>query len=276
MPISISAVTATLNRRDYLPRCIESVASQEYLNKEHVIIDGGSTDGTVELLQEYSARYSHLRFISEKDNGLSDAFNKGLTLASGDAIGVIGDDDYYEPGAFEVVARAFAENPDAGLVVGGCRFFRNDGSTERIAPARYTNRRDLIECWRHWGKRVSIAAPSTFIRREVIEDVGGFDTADRYAMDYRHWIKITEKHSIVTIPQVLANFRSDIGTISHTLHEKQWRETLAISRQYWKTNGEREYRRLVISFLLYCGLRRGKRILKPLIKPAVKLCRRKA
>src|ERR1041384_4730057 len=104
MTLKISVVTATLNRREFLPRCIEGVARQSHPDKEHVIIDGGSTDGTVEFLKSVAEKYPHIKWISEKDNGVSSALNKGLALASGDIIGVNGDDDFYKPGTFDIIA----------------------------------------------------------------------------------------------------------------------------------------------------------------------------
>ena len=254
----VSAVTATRNRAALLPRCLDSVAAQTYPHKEHVVIDGASTDGTPQLLKEYGRIRPYCVWVSEPDRGLSDAFNKGLALASGDCIGVIGDDDWYEPGAFEIVAELFARNPQAGLVAGACNFVRSDGSLLWTQPARFSNRRDLVECWKHWGRAVSIPAPSTWIRREVIEAVGGFDERDKFAMDYRHWIKITERFSVVTTDAVLANFRYDAGTISHSQSRRQRAETFRISREYWGAPRSREYLRFWFSFLRFSLLEMAK------------------
>src|SRR5712692_7643250 len=143
MRSKISILTATLNRKDFLPRCIEGVAGQSYPHKEHLVIDGGSTDGTVELIKSYAQKYSHIRWISEKDNGISSALNKGLTMATGDIIGVCGDDDFYEPGAFEMVAAEFDQNPSVGLVSGNCENIRNDGTAWGTLKSSFTNRQDL-------------------------------------------------------------------------------------------------------------------------------------
>lgn len=263
-PFKISAVTATRNRVALLPRCMGSVASQSHVPKEHVVIDGGSTDGTKELLETAAAARTDLRWISEPDRGLSDAFNKGLALAAGDCIGVIGDDDWYEPGAFEIVAALFAQNPEAGIIVGACNHIRNDGSVFWTQPARFTNRRQLIQCWKYWGHAVSLPAVSTFIRREVIEAVGGFDEADKYAMDYRHWIKITEKFPVVTTEKVLSNFRCDAGTISFSQQDKQWRETVAISRAYWGTGLARLG--MALSYAPYAAVFGVKSALRPFVR----------
>ena len=247
----ISVVTATLNRRDFLPRCLESVAAQDYPHKEHVIIDGGSTDGTVDLLRKYAETHPHVRWISEKDDGLSQALNKGLALASGDAVGVLGDDDYYLPGALTQVAAEFAAHPDAGLVSGGCDQVHNDGSLWLTLRACFTSRDELIQCWRFWGRPVMLPAPSTFIARTALDAVGGFEERDKYAMDYRHWIKLTEKFSVRTLNRTLAVFRCGEGTISFSANRRQWAETLSASRDYWGRPLSRPWLRFFGSYLRF-------------------------
>jgi glycosyltransferase involved in cell wall biosynthesis len=249
MKPKISIVTATLNRKDYLPRCIEGVAGQSYPHKEHLIIDGGSTDGAVELLKSYAEKYPHLRWISEKDNGISSALNKGLTMATGDIIGVNGDDDFYLPGAFEIVAEEFEQNPSVGVVSGNCEIIHNDGTVALGWKTGFTNRRELIEFWKHWGKSVFLPAPSTFFRKEVVDAVGGFDEADRFAMDYHHWIKITEKFRVKTTASVLARFRHDEGSISFSRGQEQLAEMHGISRQHWGSIFDPDFYRLSFSYL---------------------------
>ena len=266
MALKISVVTATLNRKDYLPRCIEGVASQSYPHKEHVIIDGGSNDGAVELLKTYAETYPHIKWISEPDNGISSALNKGLAIATGDIFGVNGDDDFYEPDAFATVAREFESDPLVGVVSGGCDHIRNDGSVWLSLKAGFTNRGDLIEYWKNWGGSSFLPAPSTFICREVIETVGGFEEADRYAMDYHHWIKITERFSVKTVDKVLAKFRADQGTVSYSQHVKQRAEMHRISKRYWGSKLSLQYYERALSWFMtdkwWPLIRRGKESFK--------------
>lgn len=233
MSFKLTAVTATFNRKEFLPRCLDSVTKQPYADKEHIVIDGASTDGTRELLANYAEQHPHVKWISEPDRGISDALNKGLAMATGDAIGIIGDDDFYLADVFGLIADEFARHQTAGIVSGHCDVMNNDGEIIKTEKAGFTTRRDLIECWRCWGRSVMLPAPSSFIRRQVIETVGGFDEADRYAMDYRHWIKITERFPVQIIDRTLAAFRHDDGTTSFSYNRQQLEETLAISRQYW-------------------------------------------
>ena len=233
MSFKLSIITATRNRKEFLPRCLDSVTGQSYASKEHIVIDGGSSDGTRELLASYAEQHPHLKWISEPDRGISHAFNKGLAMATGDAIGVIGDDDFYEADVFSLIAEEFTRHPEAGIVSGHCRVINNEDQTISTERAAFTTRRDLIECWRCWGQGVMLPAPSSFIRRQVIEAVGGFDETDRFAMDYRHWIKITERFPVRILDRTLASFRHDAGTTSFSNNRQQWEETLAISKQYW-------------------------------------------
>lgn len=233
MSFKLSVITATRNRKEFLPRCLDSVTGQSYADKEHIVIDGGSSDGSRELLASYAEQHPHLKWISEPDRGISHAFNKGLAMATGDAIGVIGDDDFYEAGVFSLIAGEFTRHPEAGIVSGHCRVINNDDQVISTERAAFTTRRDLIECWRCWGRGVMLPAPSSFIRRQVVEAVGGFDEADRYAMDYRHWIKITERFPVRILDRTVASFRHDAGTTSFSNNRQQWEETLAISKQYW-------------------------------------------
>lgn len=244
----LSIITATYNREKYLRRCIESVAQQPYADKEHVIVDGGSSDGTVEVLRDCAVRYPHIRWMSEPDRGISDALNKGLALMTGEVFNVIGDDDFFEPDVFGAVARAFDEHPEAGVIAGNCAVVRNDDTVAMVHRASFTSRRNLIAFWDHWERDVVLPAASTFVRRAVVDRVGGFDPVDRYAMDYHHWIRITEHFAVHTIDRTLATFRYGEGTVSHTQSRPQFDETLAISRRYWGSKGSRDYLEMFVSY----------------------------
>jgi len=265
MKPKISIVTATLNRKDYLPRCIEGVAGQSYPYKEHLIIDGGSTDGTVDLLKSYEEKYPHIRWISEKDNGISSALNKGLALATGDIIGVNGDDDFYEPCVFEIVAAEFERDASVGVVSGNCNEIRNDGTIVFTIKAGFTNRRHVIEYWKYWGPSSLLPAPSTFFRKEVVDVVGGFEEADRYSMDYHHWIKITEKFNVKTVDKVFANFRCDQGTVTFSRSKEQLAEVRAISKRYWGSKAGFSYYRMAFSYFEHHTLSPFLAPLKPII-----------
>ncbi len=167
----VSIITAILNDVKYLEECIQSVSNQSYPYIEHIIADGGSTDGTVDILSRYQAKYpDRVRFISEPDKGSGDATNKAFRMARGQIIGVIGSDDMYEPGAIQIVVEFFRANPDAYFVFGGCNHINEKGEV----IARFPNTRDFnldeiikVGCY--------VPTTSSFYRREVVEKVGVFD-----------------------------------------------------------------------------------------------------
>ena len=136
MPPTISIVTPCLNAAATIGRTLDSVASQGYLGVEHVVVDGGSTDGTLELL----AQFPEVKVISEPDEGLSDAVNKGIALASGELVGWLNADDWYLPGALAAVAVAAEANPGAEWFTGGCPIV--DGTGRQI-PGGVTPLKEL-------------------------------------------------------------------------------------------------------------------------------------
>ncbi len=172
----LSIITPTFNRAAYIREALESVLAQDYPEFEHIIVDGGSSDGTLEILQQYP----HLRWISEPDNGMYDAINKGIHLAKGDVIGLLNSDDLYEPKVFAEVMRRFDEKPDLEAVVGGADVFRGPFRERRIVR---TN--TWIEPEEQWFRLIE-GAPVTnawFFRRQVFERVGSFDARYRYSAD---------------------------------------------------------------------------------------------
>lgn len=120
----ISVVTPSFNQAQYIEKTIQSVIQQDYPNFEHIVIDGGSTDGTIEILK----KYAHLKWISEKDRGQSDALNKGLKSADGEIIAWIDSDDWYEQDTFSAVARFFLGNQDKNVVMGDCNLVDEHGN----------------------------------------------------------------------------------------------------------------------------------------------------
>src|SRR5690349_10977185 len=113
----ISIVTPTLQRATFLERTLRSIRAQTYPSVEHIVVDGGSTDGTLPLLEQYASTYN-MRWLSEPDGGIYDAINKGMRMATGDILAYLNSDDLYFPWTVDVVMRAFEEHPEADLVYG--------------------------------------------------------------------------------------------------------------------------------------------------------------
>lgn len=184
----ISVVSPSFNQAGFIHRTIDSVAEQTYPDKQHVIVDGVSTDGSVDIIRKAARTHRHLTAIVEPDRGQSDAINKGFRQCDGDILGWLNTDDFYhDPGVFERVARAFADNPDADVIYG--RGWRLAPSGERIREA-WINR-DLRSPWDFW-KSMGILQPSLFFRRRVFDSVGGLKDEYGLQLDYDYWIRIAK------------------------------------------------------------------------------------
>lgn len=231
--MKFSIVTPTLNREHYLRECIESVFAQDYENVEHVIVDGGSTDGTVSMLRALNARYGNrIRWISEPDRGISDGVNKGFQLATGDIINWIGSDDKLAEGALVTVAKYFHEHPAVRWVYGSYDMIdRNGDFLKRRTPSDFNYRRFLRSGY--------ICGPSLFIRSELVRDAGPIREDLLYAMDFDWCLRmagISEPHKL---DSVLTYFRWHPGSVSMGQRMVQLDEGLAISLGYARNGSER-------------------------------------
>jgi glycosyltransferase involved in cell wall biosynthesis len=124
----ISIVTPIYNGRSYIEACIRSVIDQNCPEVEHILVDGGSTDGTVEIIREYAAQFPHIRWVSEKDRGQSDAMNKGIAMARGEILGILNVDDTYEPGVLNRILPLMKSLPSPAFLVGNCNVLDHDGN----------------------------------------------------------------------------------------------------------------------------------------------------
>lgn len=204
MKTKISIITITLNAEKTLEKCINSVLSQNYTNLEHIIIDGKSKDKTIEIIIQYSKNHNHVKWISEPDNGISDAFNKGVKLATGDLIGIINADDWFEPNVFQDIIN-FHEKHKHSIICG-----------------------DLLMHYKHYQRKLcsnpkklrnqmSIMHPTVFIPRQVYCIVGTYRLDRRIAMDYDLLLRamIVHKIDFVYIDKCISNM--SIGGISNNI-----------------------------------------------------------
>jgi glycosyltransferase involved in cell wall biosynthesis len=198
----ISIVTACLNRAGHIARAIDSVLAQAYPAVEHIVVDGGSTDGTLTVLQ----RFRHLRVVSERDRNLYDAINKGLGLARGEVVGLLNSDDMYPPGAFAAAAEALRD-PLVEMTIGGAEFITVAGE-EQTLLRRLTGQRatGLLEA-NAIGNVTMIN--SCFYRRSLLSRVGPFDIRFPICADKDFWMRLVlarPAHRIV--PAVLYQYVS--------------------------------------------------------------------
>jgi glycosyltransferase involved in cell wall biosynthesis len=229
----ITIVTPCLNAAGTLEECLASVRAQGYSDVEHIVVDGGSTDGTLELLREFDG----LRWISEPDDGRPDAANKGVRMASGDVIGFLNADDRYEPGALQAVGEAFARDQHAVWATGYCRIIDGDGREIRAAVTRYKN--FLL---RHFSfplylTQNFVSDPATFVRRAALDEVGLLDNRYRISHDYDLWLRVARRWEPIVLQRYLSSFRMVEGTLSMAGFESQFREHEEVARL--RGNGHR-------------------------------------
>ena len=222
--MKFSIITITFNSRQHLAETIESVLLQDQTDFEYVIVDGGSTDGTLEIIREYAAADPRIRWISEPDDGIADAFNKGLRMARGEIVGILNSDDYYLTWALASVAEASRTHPDCDIFHGD--MLRLDGETAlfRLVPA-------VVE--RSIWHEMPLNHPATFVTRRAYERVGGFDATIRIAMDYDMMLRLYKSGCrFYHIPHPLAAMR--YGGASDNKHLVGLREvrTIAIREGY--------------------------------------------
>lgn len=230
----ISVITPSLNSGAYLEHAIRSVREQRYPNFEHIVVDGGSEDRTVDVLK----RYPHLKWVSEADKGQSDAMNKGFELSSGEIIVYLNADDYFKPGAFEAVA---SEMSDASkFVVGQVEVLKPGGQGFLNDP-----KVELAQMLRWWQPNAyCYNSAGYFYDREIQEQVGGFSVEDHLTMDYEFLIKARQVTAFKKISKVLACFRLFPGTKTHENSEQE-RITFARFDDYLELVEEPERKKIL-------------------------------
>jgi glycosyltransferase involved in cell wall biosynthesis len=194
----VSIVTPSYNQASFLETTIRSVLEQDYPSLEYFVMDGGSTDGSVELIRKYADRLSG--WVSEKDRGQGDAINKGLIGAKGQIVAWLNSDDYYLPKAISSAVKVFEQNPDAALVYGDMQAVDQNGQTLNVLRYSQYSLEDLL-CFQIIGQ------PAVFFRKEAYEQAGGLDVSFHYMLDHLLWIRIARESKIVYVPQTWAAAR---------------------------------------------------------------------
>lgn len=244
MPLlpKISIVTPSFNQGKFIEQTIESVLDQKYPNLEYIIIDGGSTDETVDIIKKYQGHLAY--WVSEKDDGQSEAINKGLALATGDVVNWLNSDDFYEPGALHVVAEAF-QDQNVNVVCGRSRIFYNNHSEERISKGTDVYNWNLAKTI-GWAR---IDQPETFFRKSAIDKIGPLNTDFHYVMDKEWWIRYLLMFGLSGVrksEEVIVNFR---------IHDKS--KTGSQPLKF-----EEETDQLYLKLAELCGFRQEEEVLK--------------
>ena len=180
---------------------MQSVADQYFEGLDHVIVDGGSTDGTLELIKNFAARFKHIQWISEKDKGQSHAMNKGIKLAKNPAISFLNADDSYEPGALKIANLFFEKAPGGSFLVGNCRVLHENGSVYMVnKPYPFDPVSFILDYTFPYN-------PSAYFYHKALHDrVGFYEESDHLTMDIDFLFKIINVANIQYLDQILGNY----------------------------------------------------------------------
>ena len=227
--MKVSVVIPSYNQAAYLAATLESVCTQDHPDVEVLVFDGGSTDGSVDILRGWTASAAGgapVRWVSRPDGGQTDAINQGLRLSTGDVLAYLNSDDVYYPGALSAVVAHFAAHPETLALYGRAHHLYQDGSVMEEYPTEPWDYERLLDtCF--------LCQPAVFWRREVAERFGVFDDALRYAMDYEYWLRIGREVPFVYLDdQYLAGSRlhEDTKTLSQRVAVHQ--ELVNVVKKY--------------------------------------------
>ena len=230
----ISIITPSYNQLSFLKETVESIHSQIIdtdigIDIEHVIVDGGSTDGTVEYLKSLGDK---VRWVSEKDKGQADAVNKGIGMASGEIIGWLNSDDLYLPGTLQAVADHFRQNPGCRWLYGRCRIIDKDGKERWKWITGYKNVMLKKFSYNKLLRENYISQPAVFFRKELFEEAGPLDLSLHYAMDYDLWLRFGRISPAGVVNRYLSSFRRHGTSKSETGFRDQFFEQYQVSQRY--------------------------------------------
>ncbi len=235
MKIKVSVITPSYNQAHFIEETIKSVLSQKGdFQLEYIIMDGGSNDGTVEILKKYDKK---IKWVSEKDDGQADAINKGWKMAAGDIVAYLNSDDSYEPGAIQAAVDVFKKHSEIGWTYGKCKIVDEKGKEVR----------KFIKWYRHTiGRKYNynmlltenfVAQPTVFLRKKIIDDLGYLDASQHLVMDYEYWLRIGKKYKAMFIDRYISRFRIYKESKSGSMFVRQFREELNAAKKY--ANGKK-------------------------------------
>ncbi|CAG1016470.1 putative glycosyltransferase [Anaerolineales bacterium] len=194
----VSIITPSFNQAAYLEQTIQSVLNQDYPRIEHIVVDGGSTDGSVEIIKRYGDKLAY--WVSEKDRGQADAINKGFAHATGDIVAWLNSDDYYLAGTVGAAVKVFEEHPEVVLAYGNMLAVDEQGKTFNTLTYKQLTLEDML-CFQIIGQ------PAVFMRRSALQAAGGLDPVFHFMLDHHLWIRIAQQGKILHVDQTWAAAR---------------------------------------------------------------------
>ena len=217
----VSIITPSYNQASFLEETITSVLTQDYPRIEYIIMDGGSTAGSVDVIQKYADKLAY--WESVKDKGQTDAINKGFNRASGDILAWINSDDTYNPKAVGEAVKFLIEHPEIAMVYADCNFINENGEIIGKFASRQTDYAKLRRGYVH------IPQQTMFFRAEYWKQLGPLDPSFYFAMDYDLWVRIAKQSPIQYLPgKTWANFRIHTSSKTNVNDERGWKEMLRV------------------------------------------------
>lgn len=248
--MKLSIITPSYNQGEFIAQTFQSILDQDHrdFDLEYIVVDALSTDATLDVINEYTQKFLdagiEFVFIHEKDNGQSDAINKGWSRASGDIVSFINSDDYYEPNVLSTVMENFSKHHDVQWLYGGWNLVDKNGKIYKaVQHQKYLKKRLLDRC--------NIGQPSCFIRKTLLAEFGMLEQDLHLAMDYDLWLRIASKYDPLVVQKIFSNMRYYADAKSGSLGKKQMYEMYKLSNRYSKPVSIQRLRQL---FFLIAGL----------------------
>ena len=237
--MKFSIVTITYNSEKFLEETIRSVLLQEHDDFEYLLVDGGSGDGTLDIIRDHAASDPRIRWISEPDRGIADAMNKGTAMSSGEVIAHLHSDDYYPDGSILTLVNAeFEKSPDSFWLTGGIYLVGPKRKIlDQIGVRRYSYP-DLL-------RSNILLHPSTFVKRSAFDRVGNFDISLKYSMDYDLWLRLGLLSDPLLLDHPLACFRVHGESLSTVEADKAFDEAWEIRKRFLGKNPLRIFRQFI-------------------------------
>lgn len=219
----VSIVTPSYNQAAFLEATIQSVLNQDYPNLEYIIMDGGSTDGSREIIEKYADQLAF--WVSRPDKGQTDAINQGFNKASGEILAWLNSDDTYEPGTVNQAVEALRANPSISMVYGDANFINAEGDVIGRFPAAQTDYRKLRQGYVH------VPQQAAFFRAKYWQQIAPLDENFFFAMDFDLWVRLAAIAPLRYIQEVWANFRMHDDAKSIAADDRCWPEMLKVHRR---------------------------------------------
>ncbi|BAU11430.1 glycosyltransferase [Leptolyngbya sp. NIES-3755] len=206
----ITVITPVYNGEQYIESCLRSVIQQDCAEVEHLIIDGGSSDRTIEIVKRYAENYPHIRWVSEKDQGQSDAMNKGIRLAKGEIVGFLNVDDYYEPEVLNQAVELFKSLPVPSFIVGNCNVWDDHGNLKKYNRPKKLSLPDLLLGANIHPHPVN---PSAYFYHACLHDtIGLYNVDEHFALDVDFILRAVQVATVKHIDRTWGNYREIAGT----------------------------------------------------------------